>query len=267
MEGESFNLSWTDFSSSAGEAFKKLLVDTSLADVTLVCDDDKQITAHKVILGSFSQFFQNILLKNPHQHPLIYLSGVTFTQLQSLLRFIYMGETEVEKDDLKDFMNIARKLQIEGLLDQPTNIPTAELDVTTVSAFQNKVNIKKESAPHSNDENETQKLKETVNEEETSPAKQIKKITSNTSLSSQIEVKLIANETDPVVEETAPNYEVDEGNSMMQCEHCKKIFTQIGSLNRHVKTIHEGIRYRCTNCNTLRSSQQALNTHYIKCNA
>ena len=252
MEGESFNLSWTDFSSSAGEAFKKLLVDTSFADVTLVCDDDKQITAHKVILGSFSQFFQNILLKNPHQHPLIYLSGVTFTQLQSLLRFIYMGETEVEKDDLKDFMNIARKLQIEGLLDQSTNIPRAELDVTTVSAFQNKVDVKKESK---------------VNEEETSSPKQIKKLPSNTSLSRQIEVKFIADETDPVVEETTPNYEDDEGNSKMQCEHCKKIFTQIGSLNRHVKTIHEGIRYRCTNCNTLRSSQQALNTHYIKCNA
>ena len=110
MEGDSFNLSLTDFSSSAGEAFKKLLFDTSLADVTLVCDDDKQITAHKVILGSFSQFFQNILLKNPHQHPLIYLSGVTYTQLQSLLSFIYRGETQVEKNDLKDFMNIAKKV-------------------------------------------------------------------------------------------------------------------------------------------------------------
>ena len=64
MEGDSFNLSLADFSSSAGEAFKKLLFDTSLADVTLVCDDDKQITAHKVILGSFSQFFQNISLSD-----------------------------------------------------------------------------------------------------------------------------------------------------------------------------------------------------------
>ena len=55
---ETFNLSWTDFSSSATESFKKLLTDTSFADVTLVCDDNKQMNAHKVILGSSSQFFK-----------------------------------------------------------------------------------------------------------------------------------------------------------------------------------------------------------------
>ena len=107
MTAESFNLTWTDFSISAGQSFKKLLADTSFSDVTLVCDDDKQISAHKVVLGSSSQFFQTILLKNPHQNPLIYLTDITYATFQSLLRFMYMGETEVGKDDLGDFMNIA----------------------------------------------------------------------------------------------------------------------------------------------------------------
>jgi len=270
MEGDSFNLSWTDFTSSAGEAFKKLLVDTSLADVTLVCDDDKQIEAHKVILGSFSEFFQKIFLKNPHQHPLIYLSGVTYTQLQSLLRFIYRGETEVEKEDLKDFMNIAKKLQIEGLIDQPTNDPEPDLEITDLSVHQNEVEIKKEPASHLNNGNKAKNFEGKPNQEEPCSLNKVKKLTSNNCLSRQIEVKFIADEIEPadkVVEETYDNPEKDADQSKMQCEHCNKIFTQIGSLKRHIKTLHEGKRYHCTNCNISRSSKQNLEIHSVKCNA
>ena len=101
MESESFNLTWSDFSTSAAESFKNLLSDPSFADVTLVCEDDRQVSAHKVIIGSCSKFFQKILLRNPHQSPLIYLTDVKFEQLKSLINFMYVGEAEVGKDDLR----------------------------------------------------------------------------------------------------------------------------------------------------------------------
>ena len=41
-------------------------------DVTLASEDRKQIEAHKVILTVSSPFFQNLLKKNKHPHPLIY---------------------------------------------------------------------------------------------------------------------------------------------------------------------------------------------------
>ena len=145
---KSFNLSWTDFSSSATESFKKLLTDTSFADVTLLCDDDKQMTAHKVILGSCSQFFQKILLKNPHQHPLIYLTDVKHEQLKSLLNFIYTGETEVGKNDLDVFMKIAKKLEIEGLMDH--SLDNQKKEEPLAFLHQNEIQIKDEIVPYQN---------------------------------------------------------------------------------------------------------------------
>ena len=46
----------------------------------------------KVIISACSPFFRNVLRQNPHQHPLLYMRGVNFTDLQSVLTFMYQGE-------------------------------------------------------------------------------------------------------------------------------------------------------------------------------
>jgi hypothetical protein len=84
MEQEMFNLSWKEFQSSIGKSLIEIHKNKHFADVTLACDAGNQIEAHKVILSSSSSFFQKILLNNPHQHPLLYLKGVKFHNLQSL---------------------------------------------------------------------------------------------------------------------------------------------------------------------------------------
>ena len=43
------------------------------ADVTVACEDGPQIEANKIILTASIPFFQAILKKNKHSHPLIYL--------------------------------------------------------------------------------------------------------------------------------------------------------------------------------------------------
>merc|ERR1711909_242722 len=83
-------------------------------DVTLACDDD-QINAHKVVLSAASPFFRNILRRNPHSHPLLYLKGTTKKLMQTLLNFIYFGETQVVQADLNDFMALATRLNVQGL--------------------------------------------------------------------------------------------------------------------------------------------------------
>ena len=52
-------------------AVKLLREDMDFSYVTLVCEDDQQIEAHKVILTAVSQFFQNLMMKNKHAHPLM----------------------------------------------------------------------------------------------------------------------------------------------------------------------------------------------------
>jgi len=114
METELFGLKWKDFESNISSEFRELREKKDFFDVTLACDDE-QIQAHKVILSACSQFFQNILRRNPHQHPLLYLKGVKFTDLQLVLNYMYHGEVLVAQEELISFLAAAEELKVKGL--------------------------------------------------------------------------------------------------------------------------------------------------------
>jgi len=107
MASDKFCLRWNDFESNISVAFRELREDKDFFDVTLACDD-QQIQAHKVILSACSPFFRTILKRNPHAHPLLYLRSVKFSDLQSVLSFMYhftwncdiCGETTKTKNGL-----------------------------------------------------------------------------------------------------------------------------------------------------------------------
>jgi len=114
MATEKFCLKWNDFESNISVAFRDIRDEKDFFDVTLACDDD-QIQAHKVILSACSPFFRNVLKRNPHQHPLLYLKGVKYTDLQSVLNFMYHGEVNVAQDELNSFLAVAEELRVKGL--------------------------------------------------------------------------------------------------------------------------------------------------------
>jgi len=121
MDSEKFCLRWNDFESNISGAFKNLRDDKDFFDVTLACDDE-QLQAHKVILSACSPFFRNVLRRNPHQHPLLYLKGVKYTDLQSVLNFMYHGEVNVAQEELNSFLGVAEDLKVKGLTQTSTNI-------------------------------------------------------------------------------------------------------------------------------------------------
>ena len=73
---EKLFLQWNDFKDNAIGVFGSLKDDADFTDVTLACVDGKQVEAHKVILASSSPFFQNILRRSKHPHPMIYMRGL-----------------------------------------------------------------------------------------------------------------------------------------------------------------------------------------------
>lgn len=111
---EKFCLQWNDFESNISKAFRHLREDKDFFDVTLVCDDD-QIQAHKVILSACSEFFQRILRRNKHEHPLLYLKDVKHSDLVSVLNFMYHGRVSVAQDELNSFLSVAEDLKVKGL--------------------------------------------------------------------------------------------------------------------------------------------------------
>jgi len=112
---DNFCLTWNEFESNINVAFRELREEKDFFDVTLACDDDNQIQAHKVILSACSPFFRNVLRRNPHQHPLLYLKGVKYEELLSVLNFMYMGEVNVAKEELHSFLTVAEDLKVKGL--------------------------------------------------------------------------------------------------------------------------------------------------------
>ena len=114
---EVLNLTWDVYMENSCNTIRNLYTDTTFTDVTLLTEDDQQISAHKVVLASGSCFFRRILMKNSHQNPLIYLKGIKFSDLKSIVRFIYLGETEINRDEVESFMRTGNDLQINGLLD------------------------------------------------------------------------------------------------------------------------------------------------------
>jgi len=118
MSSEKFCLRWNDFESNISVAFRELRDDKDFFDVTLACEDE-QIQAHKVILSACSPFFRQILRRNAHQHPLLYLKGVKYTDVQSVLNFMYHGEVNVAQEDLNSFLAVAEELRVKGLTQGP----------------------------------------------------------------------------------------------------------------------------------------------------
>ena len=112
---EKFCLKWNDFQQNISNAFGSLRGDIDFADVTLVCEDDQQIEAHKIVLAASSPFFQNLLMKNKHTHPLIYMRGIRSEDLVAILDFLYHGEANIPQDSLDNFLIIAEELKLKGL--------------------------------------------------------------------------------------------------------------------------------------------------------
>jgi len=114
MGSEKFCLRWNDFESNISGAFRDIRNEKDFFDVTLACEDS-QLDAHKVILSACSPFFRSILRRNPHNHPLLYLKGVKYNELLSILNFMYLGEVNVSQEDLNSFLAVAEELKVKGL--------------------------------------------------------------------------------------------------------------------------------------------------------
>jgi len=111
---EKFCLRWNDFESNISLAFREIRDEKDFFDCTLSCGS-RQIQAHKLILSACSPFFRSILRQNPHQHPLLYMKGVAFTDMQAVLNFMYHGEVNVAQDELNSFLAVAEDLKVKGL--------------------------------------------------------------------------------------------------------------------------------------------------------
>ena len=139
---EKLCIQWNDFQDNIKSVFGTLREDNDFTDVTLACEDGQQVESHKVILAASSPFFQKLLLRNKHPHPLIYMRGVRFEDLLAIVDFLYCGEAKVFEENLDSFLAIAEELQLEGLSGKTEEIICnfEESEKTLPETFSPKIN-------------------------------------------------------------------------------------------------------------------------------
>ena len=113
---EKLCLQWNDFNENVEKAVANLRQDSDFNDVTLVSEDGQNVEAHKVILAASSPFFNDMLVKNKHNHPLVYMRGVKAENLKAMVDFMYKGEASVSQESLDSFLALASELKLKGLM-------------------------------------------------------------------------------------------------------------------------------------------------------
>ena len=125
---EKFCLKWNDFQQNISKSFKSLRCENNFFDVTLVGDDENLVSAHRVVLSSSSscEYFKNILQVTKHGHPILCNEGVPGSDLNQILDYMYNVEVQIYQDQIDHFLNIAKRMKLEGLLE--THIAKARSD-------------------------------------------------------------------------------------------------------------------------------------------
>ena len=146
MKDEKLCLKWNYFEENISSAFREFRDNKDFFDVTLACDDEQQIQAHKVILSACSPFFRSVLNRNPHQHPLLYLKGVKYTDLQAVLSFMYQGEVNVAHEELNSFLEVGEDLKVKGLTQYKEDPPSQREPTSFKSQSQKPKKIQKHTS-------------------------------------------------------------------------------------------------------------------------
>ena len=123
---EKLCLKWNEFQENISSSFLNFQNNPDFSDVTLVCEEDQQIEAHRVILSACSPFFESVLRRNKHSHPMIYMRGMKAKDMTAIVDFIYRGEANIYQEDLDDFLALAEDLKLKGLTeinDKPIDNP------------------------------------------------------------------------------------------------------------------------------------------------
>lgn len=240
---------WSKFETQTKRVFNNLVTDTDFLDVTLVTDDETQIKAHKVILSSCSSFFRRVLSSNPHQHPLLYLKGVSSSSLGSILQFIYLGEVNIALEHLDSFIQASEDLQILGILD--VNQDTGSL-----------LNKPEQRAKR-------RRIESTEYDKDQLPMKLCDEIASIQEIidiehENNVEVSLEDNEDDDIVEiaQTTEVCEtIDEAETIF-CDKCEFETTNTTSYEEHIKDDHSN-EIPCKECKFTAKNNSILKEHML----
>ena len=218
---EKISLKWND-----SKSFSQLRQQTGLFDVTLVSSNQRQVSAHKVVLSACSDFFKNIFHRNTHSHPLLYLDGVDHEEINLMLDYIYQGEVQIYQEYLDRFLNIANKFKLDaGLLASEES----SMEYKTEEQIDNDMII--------------------TQEQQNPPP-----------------IKVVRERSRKVVYQSVNQFEelVVKENNTYRCTVCQKTMSHKTNMKNHLEVHLTGLSYNCQLCEMTFRSNNLFSVHKTK---
>jgi len=280
-KADNYCLKWNDFPMHLHTTFTSLLYPTNsplFSDLTISCQDGKQVSAHRFVLAGYSSVLKNILTSSesaPQVRPHLYLRGVSMMDLSALLSFMYQGEVSLPQEQLNSFLALAEELQVKGLVDSGK---LEEGEKVSVNGAQRRM-IKTEHELEekrfiSNDTHPINHTVKTVQRVEPSGASNNSEYESdpyNKYVSAENTVEYDSGNFDDygngdIIQDqlstSAPTFSENisaDGRNEWTCNLCGKVFHHPGSTSQHI-AVHQG-RTTCSECGKVFNRISDMRTH------
>ena len=232
------SLTWPTFSNHLKNMMRDLMMKEDFSDVTIISEDKKHIKAHKNILSACSPVFRDILHNQNDSNSFIYLRGILFSEIESMIQFIYLGEATIYEERMNEFLAVAKSLEINQILD--------------VKSEEKDINIPE--ATYSNCEVQTVQYKEKLEPQEIHDSLEVD-VTKN---------KYKCEECHKAYSHPFSLHSHKQSKHVgikYPCTQCNYKATQKSHLYIHIRSLHEGIKYPCTQCDYRASDQSSLSKH------
>ena len=117
---ENYQLKWHSFTTHLHTSIANFFDNDSMADVVLFTMDGHQISAHRFVLSTCSQYFHKVLkfqykLTTTLPIAIVLPPEISYKTLKVLTQYMYTGETTVSKDILESVLRGGDLLKIQGL--------------------------------------------------------------------------------------------------------------------------------------------------------
>ena len=229
MQPEKYSLTWHTYSDHLKNMMRELMMNEDFNDVTLVTEDKKHIKANINILSACSPVFKDILKKEKNSNQIMYLRGVQFSEMESIMQFIYLGEATFYKERVDEVLAVAKSLEIKELCNadpEKTDVPKEE---PLMSETNDDLNYEPSLDP------------ETYN----------KNLEEQTVMSDHIRMQ---------TPKERKKRDVGD-NGRYDCDQCHKTYSEKKGLHRHKQTVHQGVMYPCDQCDYQAKQQSNLTVH------
>ena len=239
--------------------------------MTLVCDDQTQFKAHKIVLSACSPVFKKIIDNNPTQHPLIYLRGIQSYEMESILQFMYLGEGRCFYERMGEFIKVAKDLEINEISKKGLVIPKEEEDITE-EAVMNYEKKKIEEDWEDDKESSKNQIIQRLNQSQVSRDRSEHPSITQSDLQKPVEsehdgIKYLlypCNQCDSqFIQQNHLQTHIQSKHEGVKypCNQCDYQATQQGTLQRHIQSKHKGIKYPCDQCDYQATQQSNLQVH------